>query len=153
MIRKAISDDIPQLGELFRQLHEHHINLSPESYRMPFPQYFELEMRSFFEDDALTVLVSECDGALTAYAVFSIFDRERAERTPAKVCYIEHFAVAESARRKGTGTELFQHIKAVAKEQGCDKIQLGAAASNAEALEFYSKQGMKPRTIKLELTL
>ncbi len=153
MIRIAEETDIPQLGELFRQLHEHHISISPESYRMPFPQYFELEMRSFLEDETLTVLVSERDGALTAYAVFRIFDRERAERTPAKVCYIEHFTVLENARRQGTGTELFQYIKALAKDQCCDKIQLGAAAKNAEALEFYSKQGMKPRTIKLELTL
>lgn len=153
MIRKAKAADIPQLALLFRQLHEHHIKIAPDSHIMPFEQYFELEMRSFLEDGNMTVFVSDSGERLTAYAAIRIFDRERAGRTPARICYVEHFAVNESFRRTGEGTALFKHIKAFAREQGCDCIQLGAAASNAEALEFYSKQGMNPRTIKLELTL
>ncbi len=146
-------DDAEQLAVLFRQLHEHHVKIAPESHRMPFPQYFELEMRSFLEDKELEVLVCEEGGALTAYAAYRVFDRDRAERTPARICYIEHFTVAEEHRRSGIGTELFEAVKCFAREQGCDCIQLGAAAANSEALRFYEKQGMIPRTIRLELTL
>lgn len=153
MIRKATIDDAKQLAVLFRQLHEHHIRISHESYRMPFAQYFELEVRSFLEDEEMTVLVSEESGALTAYAVISMIRRDSAERIPARICYIKHFTVAEEHRRSGIGTELFEAVKCFAREQKCDCIQLGAAAANSDALRFYEKQGMIPRTIRLELTL
>jgi len=153
MIRKAKASDIPQLGRLFRQLHQHHVKISPESYKMPFDGYFELEMRSFFEDDKMQLFVEELDGALTAYAAVNIFERERAERTYAKILYIEHFAVGEEFRRQGSGTRLFQFLKDYAKENGCDLVQLGAAAKNAEALSFYESMGMTQRTIRLELKL
>lgn len=51
MIRKATIDDAQQLAELFRQLHEHHVKIAPESHRMPLSLFFEQEMRSFLEDD------------------------------------------------------------------------------------------------------
>lgn len=153
MIRKANENDIPQLGKLFRQLHEHHIKIAPDSYRMPFEDYFEMEMRSLFESDKMQIFTEELDGSLTSYAVVNIIERERAERTYAKILYIEHFTVAESARRKGCGKRLFGFLKGYAKENGCDLIQLGASATNAEALGFYESMGMTPKTIRLELNL
>ena len=151
MIRKAELSDLDRLSELFRQLHEHHIRLAPESHRMPFDGYFAMEMRSFLDDEEISVLVEELDGVVMAYATLRIYDRERAEKVHRRICYIEHFTVAEDARRQGCGTRLFEGVKNFALENGCDCIQLGAAAGNTEALEFYSKQGMKPRTIKMEL--
>ncbi len=153
MIRKANENDIPQLAALFRQLHEHHIKIAPDSHRMPFEGYFELEMRSFLEDEKMHIFTEELDGSLLSYAAVNIFERERAERTYAKILYIEHFAVAENARRMGCGKRLFEFLKGYAADNGCDLIQLGAAAKNAEALSFYESMGMEPRTIRLELKL
>lgn len=153
MIRKATEADLQALAVLFRQLHEYHIRIAPDSHRMPFEQYFELEMKYFLEDEELNILVAEEKEELTAYAAFRIFDRDRAERIPARICYIEHFTVAEEHRRSGIGTELFEAVRSFAREQECDRIQLGAAAVNTGALGFYEKQGLKPRTIKMELTL
>lgn len=74
MIRKANENDIPQLGELFKQLHEHHIKIAPDSHRMPFDGYFEMEMRSFLEDEKMQIFTEELNGSLTSYAVVNIFD-------------------------------------------------------------------------------
>lgn len=153
MIRKANKNDITQLAALFRQLHEHHIKIAPDSHRMPFEGYFEMEMRSFFEDEKMQIFTEEQSGKLVSYAAVNIFHRERAERTPARILYIEHFTVAEEARRQGCGKRLFEFLKGYAKENGCDLIQLGAAAKNAEALSFYESMGMTPGTIRLELKL
>lgn len=152
MLRKANENDIPQLGVLFRQLHEHHIKIAPDSHKMPFEGYFEMKLRTLFEE-GMQIFTEELDGTLLSYAAVSIFERERAERTYAKILYIEHFTVAESAQRKGCGKRLFGFLKNYAKENGCDLIQLGAAAKNAEALRFYESMGMTPRTIRLELNL
>ncbi len=152
MIRKADENDISQLSKLFRQLHEHHINIAPDSHRMPFEGYFEMKLRTLFEED-MQIFTEELDGALLSYAAVSIFERECAERTYAKILYIKHFTVAEEARRQGCGKRLFEFLKNYAKENGCDHIQLGAAANNTEALSFYESMGMTPRTIRLELKL
>ncbi|MBQ9948459.1 MAG: GNAT family N-acetyltransferase [Oscillospiraceae bacterium] len=153
MIRRAELSDLERLAELFRQLHVHHINIAPDSHKMPFEGYFALEMRSFLEDEDITVLVEELDGVITAYAVLRIYDRERAERVHSRICYVEHFSVAEDMRGQGSGTRLFEGVKHFAQENNCDRIQLGAAAANDSAVRFYSKQGMTPRTIKMELKL
>lgn len=154
MIRRAEFSDSPALAKLFRELHEHHVKIAPDSHRMPFYGYFELSMESMLADEErYQIYTEELDGALTCYAAVQIFDRERAERTPAKILYIEHFVVGEAHRRSGCGTRLFDYIRQVAKDNNCDCIQLGAAACNTSALSFYEKQGMTPRTIKLELKL
>ena len=153
MIRKASAEDVHSLAEIFRQLHEHHVKIAPDSHRMPFPQYFELELRSILENEDMQVILCERDGAVAGYAVFNIFERDRAERTFARILYIEQFAVHSDMRHKGCGTELFEHLKQLAREEKCDCIQLGAAAQNHSALSFYEKQGMLPRTIRLELKL
>ncbi len=152
MIRKADENDIPQLAALFRQLHEHHIKIAPDSHRIPFEGYFEMKLRTLLEE-GMQIFTEELDGVLVSYAAVSIFERERAERTYAKIFYIEHFTVAENARRQGCGKRLFEFLKDYAKENGCDLIQLGAAAKNTEALSFYESMGMTPRTIRLELKL
>lgn len=152
MIRKADENDIPQLGTLFRQLHEHHISITSDSYRMPFDGYFEMKLRCLFEE-GMQIFTEELDGVLVSYAAVNIFERDRAERTYAKILYIEHFAVGEQFRGSGCGKRLFGFLKGYAKENGCDLIQLGAAAKNAEALSFYKSMGMTPRTIRLELKL
>ncbi len=153
MIRKAVEADVPQLAELARQLHEHHMLTDPESYKMPFEQYFELEMQSFTEDEDITVFVSEQGSMLTSYAAFRITERDRAERTPARILYIEHFAVSDNCRRSGEGTALFEVIKDYAREQGCDLIQLGASVNNTDALGFYEAMGMKPVVYKMNLKI
>lgn len=152
MIRKADENDIPQLATLFRQLHEHHIKIAPDSHRMPFEGYFEMKLRTLLEE-GMQIFTEELDSVLVSYAAVSILERERAERTYAKILYIEHFTVAENARRQGCGKRLFGFLKDYANENGCDLIQLGAAAKNAEALSFYESMGMMPRTIRLELKL
>ena len=153
VIRRAKPYDLAPLAKLLRQLHEHHVRLVPESHRMPFDGYFEMQMRSFFEDEKMHIFVEELGGAITAYAVVNIFERDRAERIPARILYIEHFAVDENSRRQGSGTRLFEHLKGFAKENGCSLIQLGAAAKNADALSFYESMGMEPMMIRLELKL
>lgn len=152
MIRKADENDIPRLAELFRQLHEHHINIAPDSHKMPFEGYFEMKLRTLLEE-GMQIFTEELDCVLVSYAAVSIFERERAERTYAKILYIEHFTVAEEARRQGCGKRLFEFLEGYAKENGCDLIQLGAAAKNTEALSFYESMGMTPRTIRLEMKL
>ncbi|MGN1118971.1 MAG: GNAT family N-acetyltransferase [Oscillospiraceae bacterium] len=152
MIREAEFKDIDAVAEIFRQLHKKHVELSPESYKMPFDYYFRGRLEAFFADDDMTIIVSDNCG-IDGFAVIRFFDTDSAERVGRQVCYVECFAVEETRRRQGIGTALFGYIKDYAQNCGCDCIRLGAAAENKEALQFYQKMGLVPRVINLNLNL
>lgn len=152
MIREAKHNDIDAIAEIFRQLHRHHVELAPESYKMPFDYYFRGRLEAFFADDDMTILVSDNDG-IDGFAVIRFFDTDSAERVGRQVCYVECLAVEESRRRQGIGTALFGYIKEYALNCGCDCVRLGAAAENTQAINFYQKMGLVPRVINLNLNL
>lgn len=149
MIRRAVSEDIPRVAELFRQLHWHHVGIKPETFRMPDDEWFVERINGIFGDGEALILVSD-DGELNGYAVIKIIDVNTEEKYPRRMCYIDCFAVAENARRQGIGTALFSEIKRFARENGCTSVQLGVAACNTGAMEFYVKMGLVPRTIQME---
>lgn len=152
MIREAEYKDIDALAEIFRQLHERHVEIAPESYKMPLDYYFRGRLEAFFADDDITILVSE-NATIDGFVVIRFFDTDSAEKVGRRVCYVECFAVEKTRRRQGIGTALFGYIKEYAKNCGCDCVRLGAAAVNTEALKFYEKMGLVPRVINLNLNL
>lgn len=151
MIREAINEDIPRLAELFAQLHRHHVGIKPETFRMPKDWWFTERIRGIMKDGESVVLVHESGGEINGYAVIKVIDVDTAEKIPRRMCYIDCFAVAENARRQGIGTALFEGIKAFAREHDCTSVQLGVAACNTGAVEFYAKMGLTPRTIQMEI--
>ena len=152
MIRQAEKTDLPSLAALFRQLHAHHVRIKPESFRMPEDQWFSERINAILDDGEMTVFVSVGeDGNLNGYAAVRIMSVDSAERVPRKMCYIDCFAVVESARRKGIGTALFNEVKRFARKNGCGSIQLGVTAVNADAVRFYEKMGLVPRTVQMEI--
>jgi GNAT superfamily N-acetyltransferase len=55
--------------------------------------------------------------------------------------YIEDIFVLEKYRRKGVGKKLFDYLKAVAKEEGCGRIEFTVLEWNTVAQQFYEKNG------------
>ena len=153
MIRIADINDRERLTELFMQLHRHHVEIKPETFRMPERVWFSDRIADILNDGGQTVLVHESGGGLNGYAVVKIMDVNTEEKIPRRMCYIDCFAVAEDVRRQGVGTELFNAVKAFGKERGCTSVQLGVTACNTDAVAFYEKMGLAPRTIQMEVRL
>ncbi len=153
MTRFAKKDDREELITLFTELHSHHVEIKPETFRMPEREWFSRRISEILDDDELKVFVHDNGCGIDAYAVVKIVDIITEEKFPRKVCYIDCFAVAENCRRKGIGTELFNAVKKLAAEKGCTSVQLGVSACNRGAVAFYEKQGLSPRTIQMELRL
>lgn len=149
MIRIADVNDRERLTELFMQLHRRHVEIKPETFRMPEREWFSERITEILNDDEQTVLVHE-SGVIDGYAVVKITDVNAEEKKPRRVCYIDCFAVAEDCRRQGIGTELFGAVKAFGKERGCTSVQLGVTACNSDAVAFYNEMGLAPRTIIME---
>lgn len=152
MIRIADINDRERLTELFMQLHRHHVEIKPETFRMPEREWFSERIAGILNDGGQTVFMHE-NGVIDGYAVVKITDVNTDEKIPRRLCYIDCFAVAENCRRQGIGTELFGAVKAFGKERGCTNVQLGVSACNTNAVAFYNEMGLVPRTIIMEMRL
>ena len=153
MIRIADINDRERLTELFMQLHRHHVEIKPETFRMPEREWFSDRIAEILNDGGQTVLVHDNGSELDGYAVVKITDVHTEEKIPRRMCYIDCFAVAEEFRRTGVGTELFGAVKAFGKKHGCTSVQLGVTACNTGAGAFYEKMGLAPRSIQMEAKL
>ncbi len=152
MIRKADEHDVPRLAELFEQLHEYHIKIRPDIHRKPPDGFYERKIRETLEN--MYIFVSEDNaGIINGYAAVKLTDVDTEDRYPRKVCFIDCIVVDEGSRRGGTGTELFGHIKAFARDNNCDAVQLGVNADNLTGQAFYKKMGLVPRTIIMDMKI
>ena len=149
MIRIADINDLDRLTELFIELHRYHVEIMPETFIMPDREWFSWRISEILNDVEQKVLVYE-NGRIEAYAVIKIIDVDSEDKPFRRICFIDCFAVSESCRRQGIGTELFEAVKAFGREKGCTSVQLGVSAGNAGAVGFYEKMGLAPRTIQME---
>ena len=152
MIRKATIDDIEQTAEISLQLHELHVRAKPESFRKVPKEFFRSMLEWYVREENAEVLVSDESG-INAFAAVKVLDVDSEEKAPRRLCYVDCFAVEESCRRQGTGRKLMEYIREFARENGCTSVQLGVAAFNENAHEFYRAVGFTPRTFIMEQKL
>lgn len=79
-------------------------------------------------------LVGLEDGALVASAMVG-YEGHRG--------WVNYFAVAPSARRRGYGRQLMLEAERRLRAEGCPKINLQVRTSNTAALRFYESMGFK----------
>lgn len=150
MIRIANFGDRERLTELFTELHRYHTEIKPETFVMPRREWFEDRIHEILADGGQTVFVYESEGVINGYAVVQIKETGSEEMTPRRLCYIDCLAVDERRRREGIGAKLFGAVKEYGVQNGCTHIQLGVTARNTNAVGFYEKMGLVPRTIIME---
>jgi len=57
--------------------------------------------------------------------------------------YIEDIFVLQEHRGRGVGQKMFDHCKAIAKREGCGRIEFTVLKWNRAAQAFYEKNGAK----------
>lgn len=60
---------------------------------------------------------------------------------PGDFCRISYFCVGEASRSRGVGTGLEEATVALARERGCDRIEVHCHARREAAHRFYYRQG------------
>lgn len=60
---------------------------------------------------------------------------------PGDFCRISYFCVNEASRSRGVGRSLEEAAAALAKERGCDRIEVHCHARRELAHQFYDRQG------------
>jgi len=63
--------------------------------------------------------------------------------------YLKEMYVIETARRKGVGKLLMQHLYAIAVKNGCSRVEWTTDRDNPDAQRFYADLGIPIRESKL----
>lgn len=152
-IREAEHRDYEAVCSLAFQLHTIHVSARPDIYK---PTDKPMERQRYEEMiDGSTHLLYVMDDVqkhkVTGYAICRL-DRVKGSHNIHDRAYlfIEEFIVDGSSRGDGAGTCLFHFIKSKAKELEVDSIDLNVAVFNKEAIAFYQKIGLMPKSLRME---
>lgn len=91
------------------------------------------------------VLAAEAGGELVGYALARVKDQPPGSwERGAKTGVLESLSVRADQRGGGIGTRLFEAVRAEFVARGAREYQLDVIATNADAIRFYTRQGLVP---------
>lgn len=154
-IRRAADRDIPGIHKLLSQVLDVHHAGRPDLFKANARKYTDEELAVILKDDGRPIFAAvEEDGTLLGYA-FCIFQQHENDNilTDIRTLYIDDLCVDEERRGQHVGRQLYQHVLAFAKAQGCYNVTLNVWACNESALRFYEACGLKPQKIGMEVIL
>ena len=152
MIRRAISDDIPQINVLLNQvLDVHHVG-RPDIFKEVGEKYTNEELEELIKNDNNPIFVYEDEeGRILGHCFCQTIDRpERTSTYKYKTLYIDDLCVHEDARKQHIGKALYEYVCDFARKNGYYNITLHAWERNTNAVEFYTHMGMKIQQYTLE---
>ena len=153
MIRVAEMNDLEQLCTLYKELHEHHVKLSPEHFCIPDDDLYRRNMSDILNSDEWITLVHQGEKGLDGYVVFKAFNTTQPDETPRRICHIHQFTVAENARRQGIGRELMDKVCDAARSIQCDCVRLIVNSNNTDAVTFDRAMGFEEDKLLMEKKL
>jgi N-acetylglutamate synthase-like GNAT family acetyltransferase len=140
-IRKASEQDIPRIVELYEELTEEKIIVSPESLKHVFMQIESMPGH--------WLLVADEDGLVIGTVLLQIVPHLSHNAHPWGI--VENMVVDSRYRRRGIGWILIDRIKEICREAGCYKIQLLSHKKRLEAHRFYHSLGFEDSALGFRL--
>lgn len=153
-IRLARQGDIPGMLELLRQVGQVHHELRPDIFRTDCQKYDENALLELLKDKSRPIFVA-MDGKFVAGYCFCVLKDHRGGTalTDRLELYIDDLCVDENRRSSGIAQSLYRHITGYAQGLGCAFITLNVWCGNDQAMRFYEKAGLRPRSIMMEMKL
>jgi ribosomal protein S18 acetylase RimI-like enzyme len=157
MARDAVRDieierigwaDVERLAPLWESLRQHHVGVVPELPPQPPQRSWEIR-RALYEQvlrepDAF-VLVAVEEGLDVGYALVAVHDGpDDTWVTGDRIAEVETLAVLPQARGRGVGTALLDRVDAELDRIGVRDLRIAVVPSNADALRFYERRGLRP---------
>ncbi len=152
-IRIAEKKDIPALIDLLQQVGQVHHEIRPDIFRDACQKYDEAALSALLQDKTRPVFVEE-DGSVRGYC-FCILREFAGESvmTDRRELYIDDLCVDEACRGQGIAKALLAYVTDYAKSIGCTFVTLNVWEGNDNAMKFYEKAGMTPRSVTMEMKL
>jgi GNAT superfamily N-acetyltransferase len=150
-VRRATKADAGKVAEFSVSLAEQHIGYDPIRFsRLITRQGAEAFYANRIEAANASVLVAETDGRVVGFAYMEYEPVLYAELAT-KVAWLHDIYVEPVSRSLGAGRELLEAVRNEAKQSGADKVLLSVSLKNANAQQFFERNGF--RTTMLEMML
>jgi ribosomal protein S18 acetylase RimI-like enzyme len=130
-IRKAITDDLKRIIELYEELGDQIINISPDTTQRVFNEISEIPGHYF--------LVIEKDNYVVGTLFLQVVPNLSHNASPWAI--IENVVIDRKYHRNGLGRLLMEHAIKICRESGCHKVQLMSMKKRKEAHQFYKSMG------------
>ncbi|MBI4296404.1 MAG: GNAT family N-acetyltransferase [Chloroflexi bacterium] len=140
-IRKATPRDIPRILELYEQLTEEKLNVSPAKAEQVFAEIVAMPNQEF--------LVAEKDGLVLGTLFLQIVPNLSHDARPWAI--VENMVVDRRYHRQGIGRLLIEYALNNCREAGCYKVQLLSQKKRLEAHQFYRSMGFQDSALGFRL--
>ncbi|MCK0473692.1 GNAT family N-acetyltransferase [Halalkalibacter sp. APA_J-10(15)] len=153
-IRKAKQSDYESLLPLFRQVHEFHVFVRPDLYKVNSTPVAQEFFESQLINDKQHIFVATVGNRIVGVIVMK--EEETAENSfvkARKVLVINSFCVDETHRNKGIGKKLIKYAFEFGRSLRVDSVELGVSEENTSAVEFYRSIGMTTKSRRMEIIL
>lgn len=155
-IRLAHADDALRLAHLNRHVQQLHHEAQPTRYKPV--QSDDPALIGWYEEqlarEDVVISIAERDDQAVGYIVCVIrIQAETAFTYASRRIHIDQLAVDETYQREGIGTALFARAVELARVHQAERISLGVAAFNEQAIAFYRRQSFTNDHLSMELDL
>ncbi len=142
-LRRATTDDLPELASLYRELASGVPHASPERLRDVFER---LERYPDYR-----VWLAFDDGELVGTYALCIIDTLGDRCAPEGL--VEDVVVAAGARGRGIGRAMMEHAMALCRETGCYKLVLSSNLAREDAHRFYDALGFERHGVSFAVAI
>ena len=151
--RVAIAEDCERISRLLQQGDRLHALLLPDVFCQPQEMNRPLEtLTSVITSDASDYILAEAEGDLLGVASIRIGATPAGSPLrPQAHAILDHMVVEERSRHLGVGKALLRYAQQWARNRHLQFVQITVWAANAEALQFYARQGFRLVSQKMEL--
>ncbi len=140
LIRKATTDDLKALRELYLALEEDGVRYQPEHFVIG--ERTDEFFQSVFDGENQDILVADIDGEALGFVHVMILQQKKVScLKPQSVVYMQDLCVREDMRNNGIGALLVRAAKDYGKEHGVDFIRTQVFPGNVDGMRFYERNG------------
>ena len=152
--RRAQNKDIPRIHELLAQVDMVHHLGRPDIFKVG-NKYNDQQLEEIIADDKRPIFVAAGDNDEVLGYAFCVYKQALNDNilTDIKTLYIDDLCVYENLRGQHIGRQLYEYVKAFAKENGFYNLTLNVWSLNEGAQKFYESVGMVPQKIGMETIL
>ena len=147
MLELARPEDRQAINVICTQCHALHVQWRPDIYKMDTELYDEEWFLEGLKEKQ--IYVAKLHGVIVGYLRYRIRDIDNPGSVKRRLFLLDEFAVEESCRGQGIGTEMMGDVMALARAFGCNDIQLSVYPQNDAAVALYRKFGFAIRNINM----
>ena len=144
-------EELKEINKLSNQIHKIHVKWRPDLYEDVLDIFFLEELKGLIEKEE--ILITEIDGDIVGYIVFSITERNKKGFFNRKILMIDSICVDEKVRGNGIGKRMIEYLLDKAKELLCTDVELTVSQENEYAIRLYESLGMKVKNIKYQMKI